>query len=426
MNDYPNLIPYGYKINAELGRNREGGRITWKGVALNNQQTVAIKQFCFATAGSTWSGYKAYEQEIKVLQKLNHPGIPKYLGSIETDDGFCLVQEYISASSLDNFAQLSLLQVQQIACKILEILVYLQHQNPPIIHRDLKPENILLAEDLRVYLIDFGFASLGSIEASGSSVFKGTPGFIAPEQIIKPILASDLYSLGVTLICLISDKSITEIRDFTSADDPYQLNLKSLLPELERQFRQWLAKMTNAKVSKRFPNALAAQDALSYLVATSSSIAPVNDSQLNTQSKPIIIGTLGIFGLSISATWSLSFVDRSTEPTLANIAIATVAAIAIGITELGAVEIAKLDSQAKTQGAILAIITPALLVILSSIFWGIQEAVSIAAAITVGEIVLFAYFWWQIPIGKTNSSLAKIGYLSTAIALGISLGLKLI
>ena len=426
MNDYPNLIPYGYKINAELGRNREGGRITWKGVALNNQQTVAIKQFCFATTGSTWSGYKAYEQEIKVLQKLNHPGIPKYLGSIETDDGFCLVQEYISASSLDNFAQLSLFEVQQIACKILEILVYLQQQNPPIIHRDLKPENILLAEDLQVYLIDFGFASLGSIEASGSSVFKGTPGFIAPEQIIKPTLASDLYSLGVTLICLISDKNITEIRDFTSADDPYQLNLKSLLPELERQFRQWLAKMTNAKVSKRFPNALAAQDALSYLMSTSSSIAPVNDFQLNTQSKPIIIGTLGIFGLSIAGTWSLSFVDRSTEPTLANIAIATIAAIAIGITELGAVEIAKLDPQAKTQGAILAIITPALLVILSSIFWGIQEAVSIAAAITVGEIVLFAYFWWQIPIGKTNSPLAKIGYLSTAIALGISLGLKLI
>ncbi len=426
MNDYPNLIPYGYKINAELGRNREGGRITWKGVALNNQQTVAIKQFCFATVGSTWSGYKAYEQEIKVLQKLDHPGIPKHLGSIETDDGFCLVQEYISGSSLDNFAQLSLFEVQQIACKILEILVYLQQQNPPIIHRDLKPENILLAEDLRVYLIDFGFASLGSIEASGSSVFKGTPGFIAPEQIIKPTLASDLYSLGVTLICLISDKSITEIRDFTSADDPYQLSLKSLLPELERQFRQWLAKMTNAKASKRFPNALAAQDALSHLMPTFSNIAPVNDSQLNTQSKPIIIGTLGIFGLSIAATWSLSFVDRSTELTLANTAIATVAAIAIGITELGAVEIAKLDSQAKTQGAILAIITPALLVTLSSIFWGIQEAVSIAAAITVGEIVLFAYFWWQIPLGKTNSPLAKIGYLSTAIALGISLGLKLI
>ncbi|WP_319422828.1 serine/threonine protein kinase [Pleurocapsa sp. FMAR1] len=426
MNDYPNLIPYGYKINAELGRNREGGRITWKGVALNNQRSVVIKQFCFATTGSTWSGYKAYEQEIKVLEKLDYPGIPKYLGSIETDDGFCLVQEYISASNLDNFRQLSLFEIQQIAGKILEILVYLQQQNPSVIHRDLKPENILLSENLQVYLIDFGFACLGSIEASGSSVFKGTPGFIAPEQIIKPTLASDLYSLGVTLVCLISDKSITEIRDFTSADDPYQLSLKSLLPELERQFRQWLAKMTNAKVSKRFPNALTAQDALSHLMSTSSSILAVNDSQLNTQSKPIIIGTLGIFGLSTAATWSLSFVDRSTEPTLVNIAIATVAAIAIGITELGAVEIAKIDPQAKTQGAILAIITPALLVTLSGIFWGIQEAVSIAAAITVGEIVLFAYFWWQIPIGKTNSPLAKIGYLLSAIALGISLGLKLI
>ncbi|MGL6339688.1 MAG: hypothetical protein ACRC80_11180 [Waterburya sp.] len=65
MNDYPNLNPYGYKIDAELGRNREGGRITWKGIKLDNQQTVVIKQFCFAQVGTTWSGYKAYEQEIK-------------------------------------------------------------------------------------------------------------------------------------------------------------------------------------------------------------------------------------------------------------------------------------------------------------------------------------------------------------------------
>ena len=93
MNDFPNLDEYGYKIEEQLGCNREGGRITWKGKSLINQKTVVIKQFRFAVADSSWSGYKAYEQEIKILQQLNHSGIPKYLDGIETENGFCLIQQ---------------------------------------------------------------------------------------------------------------------------------------------------------------------------------------------------------------------------------------------------------------------------------------------------------------------------------------------
>ncbi|ELR99375.1 protein kinase family protein [Gloeocapsa sp. PCC 73106] len=46
--------------------------------------------------------------------------------------------------------RLSLRDIKKIAVAILEILVYLQEQNPSIIHRDIKPENILVTKDLQI------------------------------------------------------------------------------------------------------------------------------------------------------------------------------------------------------------------------------------------------------------------------------------
>jgi hypothetical protein len=54
----------------ELGRNRAGGRITYLARDNKTQQQVVIKQFVFAQSGSDWSGFKAYEREIQVLQGL--------------------------------------------------------------------------------------------------------------------------------------------------------------------------------------------------------------------------------------------------------------------------------------------------------------------------------------------------------------------
>lgn len=429
MSVHPDLSDYGYQINTQLGCNREGGRITWKGTDLNTQKTVAIKQFCFAVADSTWSGYKAYEQELTILQKLDCIGIPKYLDGIETENGFCLIQEYIPASSLNNYRQLTLAEIEQVAQKILDILIYLQQQNPPILHRDLKPENILLDEELNPYLIDFGFASLGSKEISASSVFKGTPGFIAPEQIVKPTLSSDLYSLGVTLVCLLSNKSIGEIQELASTDNPYQLDLKALLPQLDKQLLDWLEKMTNAKASERFDNALVAKQALLSIDSEpqSSKIVLSERPELSTVVNPqIVTGTLAIAGLSTIAVWGIGYIDHHLESTIVNIAIAILAAIVVGITQLGAIEIAKIDPQAKLQGGILGVSVPIVLVAASGWIWGMGEAVDISATIVIAEIFTLSYFWWQIPRWKQGGMRLKSLLWLTAIALGTILGWKLV
>lgn len=258
---YPDFSEHGYQILQELGRNREGGRITWLAANVDHREVV-LKQFCFAQAASNWSGFQAHHREIEVLQELNHPGIPHYLSSFATSDGFCLVQEYINAPSLAQTRSFAPEEIKQIAINALEILVYLQSLNPAVIHRDIKPENILVGEELKVYLIDFGFARIGSEEVAGSSVFKGTPGFIPPEQMFEPTKATDLYALGTTLICLLTGIKSTEIRQLCDRNNPYQIQFQNRLPRLSLSFIGWLEKMVQPRQSDRFPDAKTALAAL--------------------------------------------------------------------------------------------------------------------------------------------------------------------
>lgn len=266
MSYHPDFSEQGYKILEQLGQNFTGGRITYKAID-NNQQYVVIKQFKFARSENDWSNYRDIKQEIQVLKSLNHPNIPYYINSFETDTGFCLVQEYKKAISLNKSRQFTVAEINKIAVSILKILVYLQQQNPPIVHRDIKPENILIdlgdtVENLQVYLIDFGFARINSQELAYSSVIKGTLGFMPPEQIFNRQLtkASDLYSLGVTLICLIANVNSAEIEKLL--DENYNLNCKQIEGKVSKSFLFWLTKMIKPKLNERWETAEIALNAL--------------------------------------------------------------------------------------------------------------------------------------------------------------------
>ena len=268
MNAFPDFSNYGYQITRELGHNRAGGRVTYLATEINTQRAVAIKQFQFAKTGANWSEYQAYEKEIQILRELDHPSIPRYLDSFQTASGFCMVQEYKNANSLATLRKLTPQQIKQIAISVLEIIKYLQNRVPPVIHRDLKPENILVDDRLNVSMVDFGFARIGGGEVAASSVVKGTLGFMPPEQMFNRQLtvASDLYSLGATLICLlirISSMEIGSLMDETGRINfKRQINLKNPLQQLTPEFLDWLQKMVEPNFKHRYPSADAALNAL--------------------------------------------------------------------------------------------------------------------------------------------------------------------
>ncbi|MBW4683810.1 MAG: serine/threonine protein kinase [Komarekiella atlantica HA4396-MV6] len=259
---HPNFSQLGYQVIRELGRNREGGRITYLANALNCNQQVVIKEFRFTSAGTDLSGIKAYDQEIEILKKLNHSRIPRYIDSFKTSGIFYLVQEYKKAPSLGLKRSFHPEEIKQIALSILEILIYLQQQVNPIIHRDIKPENILVDEELNAYLVDFGLARVQGAKVALSSFVAGTPGFMPPEeQFGHPLTeASDLYSLGATLICLLTDTRSVDIGKLI--DDNYRFNFQKLVPQINPRFESWLVKMVEPNQKRRYANASVALEVL--------------------------------------------------------------------------------------------------------------------------------------------------------------------
>ncbi|WP_414529665.1 serine/threonine protein kinase [Nodularia chucula] len=268
LSHYPDFSQLGYKVIKQLGRNQVEGRITYLAQVCNSHQQVVIKEFNFASTSADLSGLKTYEREIQILRQLNHPRIPRYIGSFATANNFYLVQEYKNAPSLGFRRNFNQEEIQKIAISILEILVYLQQRKDPIIHRDIKPENILVDEELNAYLIDFDLARLEKAKMVLTSFASGTPGFMPPEeQLGYPLTkASDLYSLGVTLICLLSNTRSIDICQLI--DHKYRFSFDTIFPQLNPRFKLWLMKLVEFKCRHRYANAFLALKALEEISFT--------------------------------------------------------------------------------------------------------------------------------------------------------------
>ena len=102
------------------------------------------------------------KQEIEMMKRLKHPGLPAIVDVIEQKDSLLIVMDYIEGRSLEDLVlehgPQSELQVINYAKQICDILHYLHSQNPPIIYRDMKPANVMLRPDGKLCLIDFGAA----------------------------------------------------------------------------------------------------------------------------------------------------------------------------------------------------------------------------------------------------------------------------
>jgi serine/threonine protein kinase len=184
-----------------------------------------------------------FQREAAILEELGEGNsqIPRLYAYFIEDGEFYLVQEWVEGETLGEkvikSGRLSESSVQEILVNILPVLDYVHSRR--IIHRDIKPDNIILRHrDNQPILIDFGAVkeAMGTMMTTGgnstNSIVIGTPGYMPSEQSVgRPVFSSDLYSLGLTAIYLLTGKVPQELEtDHNSGEIIWQhhaLNVSS-------------------------------------------------------------------------------------------------------------------------------------------------------------------------------------------------------
>ena len=221
-----------------------------------------------------------FQKEASILEELGdrHSQIPRLYAYFSEGGEFYLVQEYIEGQTLSEKLQqqgvFNEVTVKEILINILQILEYVHSKG--IVHRDIKPDNIILRfSDSKPVLIDFGAVKVTmntEMSPSGNSsqsIVIGTPGFMPMEQIAgRPLFSSDLFSLGLTAIYLLTGK--------IPQDLPTEPNMGNILwrhfaPYLNGNFGDILDKAIAYHPRDRYPNT---REMLTALQTLSNPVVP--------------------------------------------------------------------------------------------------------------------------------------------------------
>lgn len=222
-----------------------------------------IKQFLPQMQGNSQKAIELFHREAERLDELGkHPQIPELLAHFAQDNHQYLVQEFINGPNLEEellrqgvFKEA---QIRQLLNDLLPVLQFIHYHR--VIHRDIKPANIILRENSQrqgqLVLVDFGAAKVvtdSQVPLMGTVI--GSPEYVAPEQTRgQAIYASDIYSLGVTCIYLMTHISPFDLYDIHEDRWIWRDYLKnnSVTPELGKILDKMLAVLP----SQRYDSAL--------------------------------------------------------------------------------------------------------------------------------------------------------------------------
>ena len=183
-----------------------------------------------------------------------HPQIPDLFAYFERGRTQYLVQEFVAGQSLAQQLQeqgiFSQPQICQLLSNILPLLQFLQDHH--IIHRNIKPHNLIRRPGEPGWvLVDFGSAQQAcQTILTRTQTLVGSAEYAAPEQLLgKATFASDLYSLGVICIHLLTGLSPFELFDGRMG----KWFWRSVVTDVSEALATFLNRLFNASVSDRYP-----------------------------------------------------------------------------------------------------------------------------------------------------------------------------
>lgn len=199
-----------------------------------------------------------FRREAEQLEALGeHPQIPQLLAHFEQEEYQYLVQEFVDGVNLlQEIAKkgpFSEEQVWYLLNDLLPVITFIHGHH--VIHRDIKPQNIIRrATTQQFVLVDFGAAkTFSGSDSSQTGTSIGSPAFVAPEQAIgRATFASDLYSLGVTCIYLLTQIPPADLYDTEEGGWQWQQHVKR---PVSKALGAILDKLLQSAVKRRYQSA---------------------------------------------------------------------------------------------------------------------------------------------------------------------------
>lgn len=259
-----------------IGRGNFGRTFLAMDCHQKNNPRCVVKQF-FPQYLGTQKAVALFHQEALRLKELGqHEQIPELIEALEQEGWLYFAQAWIEgenlAQELAQIGSFSEIQIRQLLLNLLPVLQFVHEQQ--VIHRDIKPENIIRrASDRQLYLVDFGAAKL----ATGTALLRtgtiiGSAAYVAPEQLMgKAVFASDLYSLGVTCIHLLTQ---TEPFDCYSIAQGTWVWRDYLSSSISQSLGTVLDKLLEGGTSRRYPSAAAVLKDL-HLASADTAVQPL-------------------------------------------------------------------------------------------------------------------------------------------------------
>ncbi len=187
-----------------------------------------------------------------------HPAIPNLLAVFEENGYGYLVQDYIPgrnlAEELEQEGVFSELQIWALLSAILPILDFIHKKDR--VHGDIKPENIIRC---LVSTPDLPYSSpkkqLVLVDFAGINPLQAAAEYAAPEQLQGEISTkSDLYSLGVTCLHLLTQMSAFDLWDIKTNSWVWHHYLKT---PISHRLTRILNQLIERNPAKRYPSATA-------------------------------------------------------------------------------------------------------------------------------------------------------------------------
>jgi hypothetical protein len=142
-------------------------------------------------------------REARAAAALSHPGIATVYAVEEIEGDMYLACEFVPGRTLRTLLDETALppaDVVDIAAQLARALAAAHNQG--IVHRDLKPENVVVTPAGIAKILDFGIARMESLtpqRLTQTGTIVGTPGYMAPEQIVGEAsdFRIDQFAFGV-------------------------------------------------------------------------------------------------------------------------------------------------------------------------------------------------------------------------------------